>query len=188
MNTIRSGYRLFCKPWWKHWFSPSTYYYYVKYKWQRANRGWADCDVWSLDTYLVEWLPDAFRRLKATKHGVPMACIPNVFDETGNPTESALDAGSEEWGRILTTFIAGSEEWDRTLTTIIEGFEAYKRMSDSPTSYESEIGEWPDFELDTPCPEACVWLAREKPLIERDQKKFEEGVALFVKYFGSFWD
>src|SRR5258708_1981831 len=130
VNSLGSGYRLFVWPWWRHWFSPHTYYYWMKYKVQRAQRGWADCDVWSLDNYLAEWLPGALRHLKDTKHGVPMAMFdtaPEDIDETGNPTETAMDKAVAKW--------------DVTLGNIIEGFEAWNRMSDG--LYEKELGEYP---------------------------------------------
>lgn len=71
MNTLSSGYKPFCQSWWNHWFSPKTYYRWLKYKIQRGNRGWADCDTWSLDDYLSEWLPDAITHLKKHTHGHP---------------------------------------------------------------------------------------------------------------------
>lgn len=44
-----------------------------KIKWfiQRGRRGWADCDLWSLDEYLAQWLPDALLKLKEDVHGWP---------------------------------------------------------------------------------------------------------------------
>ena len=192
MNSLSSGYRPFIWEWWKHYLSPRTYYYYVKYKIQRANRGWADCDIWSLDNYLAEWLPDALKRLKKIKHGIPMAVFPEdpqYTDETGNATEAATEIASKNWDEIL--------------GKMISGFEAYNRTQDSPQSYENEIGEFPDipwrFEpagphssrlVHTPEEEASLddWMAKERPLIERDQKIWEEGAGLFIKYFGSLWD
>ena len=38
---------------------------------QRGKRGYADCDVWSLDGYLCSWLPSALRKLKKISHGYP---------------------------------------------------------------------------------------------------------------------
>jgi hypothetical protein len=177
MNTIRSGYRLFCKPWWKHWLSPQTYFYYVKYKWQRANRGWADCDVWSLDGYLVEWMPDALRRLKATKHGIPLKCISEEYDKNGDLTEKSLEEGEKKWDGIL--------------DAIIEGFEANKRLHGPTDGYEKEVGPYPSWDLEDinkPKPEVDAWNEAVKPLEARDQKKFEEGMKLFTEYFNNLWD
>lgn len=39
-------------------------YYQVKWFIQRGRRGYADCDVWSLDYYLAGWLPKALTHLQ----------------------------------------------------------------------------------------------------------------------------
>jgi hypothetical protein len=192
MNSLSSGYRRFIWRWWKHYLSPRTYYYYFKYKIQRANRGWADCDIWSLDNYLAEWIPDALKRLKDVKHGIPMEVFPTdpqYIDHTGNATDEAMKIASKTWDEILGKMIAG--------------FEAYNRIQDTPQAYETEIGEFPDvpftFEsngdgtsrwVKTPEEDDALdtWMAKERPLIERDQKIWEEGAGLFIKYFGSLWD
>lgn len=59
-----AGYRKFCLPWWKHFFSPSSYYKPVKWFLQRGWRGYADSDVWSIDAYLCEFMPQALEDLK----------------------------------------------------------------------------------------------------------------------------
>lgn len=51
--------------------NPSIAYDLIRAFIQRGRRGWADQDVWSLDGYLNSWLPDALRRLRDTKQGVP---------------------------------------------------------------------------------------------------------------------
>lgn len=185
MNTLSSGYRPFCGRWWKHWLDPQTYYYWLKYKSQRAQRGWADCDVWSLDSYLAEWLPNALRHLKVTKHGTPCAMFTdeelNRQDPEGwtGPDKSAHERAEQAWGH--------------TLTKMIVGFDAWNRMSDG--LYEAELGPYPSLHgdldnLNDPMHRALVKerMERAKPLTERDQKLWEEGMALFTKHFGSLWD
>lgn len=142
MNTLSSPYRPFCSYWWKYWFSPRSYYYYVKYKWQRAQRGWADCDVWSLDHYLAAWLPGALEHLKKTKHGIPCA----MFREEDN---GVLENGC--WGPSEAATKRAEREWDAVLDKMIAGFKAYPQSDD-------------------------------------DEQIFDEGMALFVKYFGCLWD
>ena len=46
-------------------------YLHVKWFIQRGWRGYADCDVWSIDWYLCGWLPGALRQLANNVHGVP---------------------------------------------------------------------------------------------------------------------
>jgi hypothetical protein len=54
------------------WVLVREWYFYIKWFWQRGQRGWADCDAWSLDTYLSGWLPQALDRLLANKYGYPV--------------------------------------------------------------------------------------------------------------------
>lgn len=46
--------------------------YNPKYLYQRATRGYADCDCWSLDNYLAELIPGAIRNLAACEKSYPM--------------------------------------------------------------------------------------------------------------------
>ena len=43
----------------------------IKYFIQRGVRGFSDEDVWSLDSYLMEWLPKALRQLSKYHVGYP---------------------------------------------------------------------------------------------------------------------
>ncbi len=43
----------------------------IKYFYQRGRRGWADCDVWNLDTYLVRVVSESLVALGDTTHGYP---------------------------------------------------------------------------------------------------------------------
>ena len=69
---------------------------FVKYRWrwvkwfiQRGSRGWADCDVWSIDCYISEIMPDMIDRLQSNGHGYPM------------------ELTQEEWDKILVTMKEG---------------------------------------------------------------------------------
>ena len=182
MNTLGSGYKMFCSRWWKHWLSPQTYYYWLKYKIQRARRGWADCDTWSLDNYLSTWLPAAIRHLKEHSHGYPA----NMFEDGDSTEENSYCANDDAYARA-------EEKWDSILQTIIDGFVAYNRVSDG--LYEEELGPYPmpegdDFltDINRPSAEKQARFARVRELEARDMQKFKEGMALFVEHFQSLWD
>ena len=68
------------------------YEYYRKIKWviQRGLRGYADCDVWSLDMYLVRWLPDAINKLRTNLHGYPIEMTSESWDATLQEMETDL--------------------------------------------------------------------------------------------------
>ena len=178
MHSLGSGYRFGCSYWWKHWLDPRTYYYYVKYKIQRANRGWANCDTWSLDNYLAEWLPDALRHLKKHKHGIPCGMF---TDADHGPDGNATDEG----------MINAEKRWDDVMDKMIDAFVAYNRMTDG--LYEDELGPYPlreDFweNINNPSEEERVRFNKSQELTKRDEKIFEEGAELFIRHFGSLWD
>ena len=59
----------------------------LKYRVQRALRGWADCDAWNIDTWFLEVMPQILQNLKDNLHTHP-----------GTMTEA-------EWNSILGTMI-----------------------------------------------------------------------------------
>lgn len=158
-----------------------TYTSWVQFYYQRATRGWADCDVWGLDSYLNEWMPDALRRLAMTKQGIPSSVFEDKdFDEFGKCSDESMERASNKWNLIL--------------AKIIIGFEANKRMMNN--EYESELGPVPGFDgdflesLNDPMQQALRKERNEleKPLRERDEKLFQEGMVLFVEHYNSLWD
>ena len=86
---------------------------------QRATRGYADCDVWSIDDYLNSWLPSALRDLKGTAH----PCLGNGVC----PSDCDCDT-----------------QWDAKLETMALGFEASQRLND--LAWDDECGPNPDRE------------------------------------------
>jgi hypothetical protein len=164
------------------WGNPRRAYREIKWFIQRGRRGWADCDVWGLDDYLSRWLPDALRRLKKTKQGVPGSlfedadCIPEGTWQ-GNPSEEGMKRASDRWDAIMDKMIAG--------------FEANNAMQDG--IYEKELGEYP---LDRPAGvSAEAWektkndrFARSRILDKHYEAIWQEGAALFIKHFQSLWD
>lgn len=184
ITTLGSGYRVGCSYWWKYWLSPRSYYNCVKWNIQRASRGWADCDTWSLDSYLSEWLPDALRHLKKHKHGTPCSMYEPGELNTVQPDGCtwAGEAGDER----------ASKKWDAAMDKMIEGFEALNRANDG--LYEKELGPYPlepDWIENMNKPwskEKEERFRRSQELEKADMAKFKEGVALFVEHFQSLWD
>ena len=164
------------------WGSPRRIYNETKFILQRARRGWADSDTWSLDGYLDSWMPAALRHLKEHKHGVPASMfVPEDSivggDWQGNPSEEGM--------------VRAEARWDAIMDKMIEAFEASKRMSEG--IYEAELGDYP---MGRPSGVSIdAWEAVKESrfaairlLTERDQKIFEEGMALFVTHYHSLWD
>jgi len=164
------------------WGNPRQAYREIKWFIQRGRRGYADCDVWSLDDYLDRWMPNALRRLKKTKQGVPSS----VFEEGDYQTEGFWQGNPSEEGTERAV-----ARWDAIMDKMIEAFEAHKRMGSGV--YEDELGPYP---MDRPTGiSADVWekvkhdhFEASQALTERDHKIFEEGFMLFFKHYGSLWD
>jgi hypothetical protein len=87
---------------------------WIKWSWQRAFRGYADCDCWSVDGYLSVIIPDMLRHLKKYSHGIP------------------TDKDGEQFTEQV---------WNDVLDKIIAGFEAAKRMTndDNPQEYDIDF-------------------------------------------------
>lgn len=55
-------------------------------KWfiQRGYRGYADCDTWSIDGYLCDWMPEALEALKKRKIGRPQGLTNKTWHDKLN--------------------------------------------------------------------------------------------------------
>lgn len=76
---------------------PHDLYRKIKRGWQRAYWGISDEDVWGLDWYLSKVIVEGLKRLKVTKHGIP------IID--GFNGEDDFEEMQKEWERILDTMI-----------------------------------------------------------------------------------
>ena len=75
----------------------------VKWFIQRGKRGYADCDTWGIDYYLVDIIPKMIKRLRENYQGIP-TCLyaKDDWDENWQITaEGADDRASEKWNKIL---------------------------------------------------------------------------------------
>ena len=70
-----------------------------EYKKQRIERGFAECDWWAIDGYLLQLIPDLLEQLKDKSSGVPWT------RELGDmPFEEALDKRNSLLKRMITHF------------------------------------------------------------------------------------
>ncbi len=92
----------------------------IKYFIQRGRRGYADCDIWSIDGYLQSWLPQALRQLAKTTH----ACPPELWDDDApegedmkrwievlNDMANKLEASYKWENSDHQDFIDGKQDW-----------------------------------------------------------------------------
>lgn len=100
MNYLNFRLNLFQKIWW-----PVRRFIYdlpwnvkqIKFFCQRGKRGWADCDWWGMDYYLISIILPMLKELKKYNHGHP-----------ANLTE-------EKWDGILSEMILGFEASKRVI-------------------------------------------------------------------------
>jgi len=138
----------------------------LKWFYQRGKRGWADCDWWGMDYYLVDIILPMLKELKEKTHGYPGT------DEASTP-----------------------EGWDNVLIQIIEGFEAAKRVLNDEyldeiqpdwfKGYDKKLSMEENFSKSIITEESHKEWARR---IKADQELFESRMPLFTKWFFALWD
>lgn len=113
INSLRSYYWQYylLHPW--EWVA--DFYKDIKYFFQRGLRGYADCDWWMLNDYLITWLPSALRDLAKGLHGCPN----EFFDLKAKEGEECL-------------------AWEETLEVMAQGFDAKGKLLDDEDSSEEE--------------------------------------------------
>lgn len=74
----------------------------LKWSRQRVVRGYADCDVWSMFSYLQNLMPDMLQHLKDNRHGSPGFLGENYANEDGILVNDTCHA---EWDKILDRMI-----------------------------------------------------------------------------------
>uniref|UniRef100_A0A6M3L9K3 Uncharacterized protein n=1 Tax=viral metagenome TaxID=1070528 RepID=A0A6M3L9K3_9ZZZZ len=133
----------------------------IKWFFQRGKRGWADCDWWGMDYYLVSIILPMLKELKTNQHGHP------------------CEVTEEEWNNILSEIIEGFEAADRVLKDeyldkIQPGWfeESLKVVSltDRPSVIKRK---------------SMIECGK---LIRQDVRLFKAKMKLFTKYFLSLWD
>ncbi len=105
-------------------------YLWFECKWfvQRGLYGYADCDVWSLDGYLCEWLPSALRRFK-TGHSYPGTGLANKMEKWAAMLETmalGFESYDKMWGEVFdVTSVEGKQliaSWDKGSKLFIKWF------------------------------------------------------------------
>ena len=90
------------KPGYLRWFySPKTFFdniistfRWIKWSWQRAFRGYADCDWWGLDYYFYETIVPLLRILKENRHGYPGSLTDKKWDSILDRMIKAFEAAN----------------------------------------------------------------------------------------------
>ena len=168
--------------------------YEIKWFIQRGKRGYADCDLWSLDSYLSGFLPKALRKMAEINHGCPdefVNCDPKYYIKDSGKHD--CDACKEDNGHCVMC-----KDWEEVIIKMAEAFEAYDRVQDD---------DYPELELwcnakrkSSTEKDDFLYLKSEDTeeskrywnILEEKRKKdwdlWEKDNYLFLKYFGNLWD
>lgn len=72
LGKIKHGYFDYVYyPLYRRWYSISRIPTEIKWFIQRGKRGYSDCDVWAIDSYLNDWIPDAIHQLRKNTISYP---------------------------------------------------------------------------------------------------------------------
>ena len=74
----------------------------IKYSWQRITRGYCDKDLWSIDYWFMNLIPDMLQQFKDTRHGSLGNLGTEYTDEHGILCNDECHA---EWDKILEQMI-----------------------------------------------------------------------------------
>lgn len=79
---------------------------YLKYRRQRIQRGFADCDTWNLDEYFIKLMADGLREYVKQTNGYPSQSFNTFEDWCAHLTSIADDL---DWIRVEST---DNEYWN----------------------------------------------------------------------------
>lgn len=138
----------------------------LKAAWQRATRGWANRDTWSLDNYLLEILPEMIDHLRIHTHGYP------GHDEFDTP---------EKWDKFLKEeiIIPLQNAREEQTTQINEYEKEYFNLFSSSGRF---INTRPDDEVRE------KWFAREQEIDEWRHQELERGLQKLISIFWHLWN
>ena len=144
------------------WNNIIDFFYWIKWFIQRGWRGYADCDVWGVDYYLIKVMLPMLKQLKERKHGYP-----------GTLT-------SARWDKIMDKMIAGLEAGDRfnndEYLDIIQPNWAddfkTKSMAEALNNHPITKESWKKY----------------NQMTKKDEKKFHEAMRLINIWFFALWD
>lgn len=105
------------------------------WSWQRITRGYADCDVWDMSSFLQNLLPEMLQNMKDNRNGSPSYLGENYINEDGILVN---DTCHEEWDQILDQMIFLWREANEETCTRANPFEEVYIKADM--EFESKYG------------------------------------------------
>jgi len=91
----------------------------LRWRYQRSKRGWADRDVWSLDSYLAKLIGSSIASLRNHGHGYPSDITLEQWDDVLTRISEPLLAYHKHWDDYDNRYI---EEAQQALRLLAEHF------------------------------------------------------------------
>ena len=174
---------------------------------QRAKRGYADVDVWNMDSWFMRTILPMLKQFRKTHHGVP-----GSFLSSYSPTDEEREAADAKWNGILDRMIFLLDEMDVDKCSMKNpyqkmydglnkkfrkelGWFGEKAKSPEELAEEKEKGSsrmyspW-DFPDKYPTAEEIKdkYFEYERKIDDYRNECKEEFFSMFSKYFWMLWD
>lgn len=174
----------------------------IGYSWQRITKGYCDKDLWNIDGWFMDLMPDMLEQFKKTKHGSPGILGTEYTNEDGILCNDECHA---EWDKILEQMIFLFREMnedtcqkknmyeadhDRVLDEFWEkyglfgeGLQTPEEKNDKTGSrihFPDELPEYKDIENN--------YFKEETKLKQYREQCKDQAFELFSKWFYQLWD
>ena len=178
----------------------------IKYSQQRITKGYCDKDVWDIDYWFLNLIPDMLQEFKDTQTGYPGILEKEYVDENGN---SCNDECHKEWDGILNHMIFLFREIDEDRCqkknpykeehlkiyeefTERYGWDGEKLNSSTSINEEESSNRYRRVHFPEELPEYREveekYYNEEKKLYEYREQCKEQAFELFSKWFHMLWD
>ena len=168
----------------------------IKHIYQRAKKGYSYRDVWSIDSWFMEIMPEMLADLKKNKQGCPMQFIDEDSDE-------GFEKGKKKWHDTLERMIFCFREMNDDTCSMKNEYEDEYCMQRNKPNEGKPFKDWfipcdekdedgkPLYQLNTGEIEPELNENYHKKMVEIQEyreKMKDEGFELFSKYFWNLWD
>lgn len=180
---------------------PKLFFRDLKFCWQRCRRGYCDKDLWNIDHWFLNMIPDMLTQFKETRHGSPGRLGEDYVDEKGILCN---DSCHDRWTKILEEMIFLFQEANEETCQKKNSFEEeHDRICDEFTEKYGLFGEKLEKESPIKIGNRRIHFAKELPeyqkveeqYFEEEKKLYEyrndcknQALELFSEWFWDLWD
>ena len=164
-----------------------------KWVWQRATRGYADCDTWDIRGWFLGVMPEILKDMAQDMHGIPYAYVTKDLKPVKDHNETDVVMTEDVWKMIILRMAADFRKADEESYEIKNPMEEeWLRMHES---YREEIKKDRSTDCISPARMKPEWkeitdryLEEEKKIAQKRQAHFNRGILYFREWFWDMWD